>query len=46
MAEANARNLPAVIAVYQLGYGLGTWHGLVDLARGRAPSQAVVSLTR
>lgn len=41
-----AWRLPVVIAAYQLGYGLGTWHGVLDLARGRAPSQAVVGLTR
>lgn len=41
-----AWRLPAVIGAYQLGYGLGTWHGVLDLARGRAPSQAVVGLTR
>jgi len=38
--------LPAVIVAYQLGYGLGTWQGALDLVRGRAPSQAVAGLTR
>jgi succinoglycan biosynthesis protein ExoA len=38
--------LPAVIAAYQIGYGLGTWQGAVDLLLGRKPSHAVVGLTR
>lgn len=38
--------LPLVIAAYHLGYGLGTWQGVIDLARGRAPSSAAMGLTR
>ena len=38
--------LPAVIAAYHLGYGLGTWRGLWDLARGRRESGASVKITR
>lgn len=38
--------LPAVIAAYHFGYGLGTWQGAFDLWRRRAPPQAAVGLTR
>ncbi len=38
--------LPAVIATYHLGYGLGSWHGLFDLWRGRRKRAAEVRLTR
>ena len=38
--------LPAVIAAYHLGYGLGTWRGLWDLARGRRESGASAKITR
>ena len=38
--------LPAVIAFYHLGYGLGTWRGLWDLARGRRVQGASAKITR
>ena len=38
--------LPAVVAAYHVGYGLGTWQGLWDLARGRQASAAQTRLTR
>ena len=38
--------LPVVIAAYHIGYGLGTWRGLWDLARGRRASAASVKITR
>ena len=38
--------LPAVIAAYHLGYGIGTWQGLWDLARRGAPSGGHAALTR
>ena len=38
--------LPAVIAAYHLGYGIGTWQGLWGLARRGAPSAGQTSLTR
>ncbi|MGE4377591.1 MAG: glycosyltransferase family 2 protein [Burkholderiaceae bacterium] len=38
--------LPAVIAAYHLGYGLGTWRGLWDLLRGRRGDPAFARLTR
>ena len=38
--------LPAVIAAYHLGYGLGTWRGLWDLARGRRVSGTSARITR
>ena len=34
------------VAAYHLGYGLGTWRGLFDLARGRRLSGALAKLTR
>ncbi|MDO5290675.1 MAG: glycosyltransferase family 2 protein [Pseudomonadota bacterium] len=38
--------LPAVMAAYHLGYGLGTWRGLWDAARGRQPAAQATRLTR
>ena len=38
--------LPAVIAAYHLGYGLGTWRGLVDLALGRRVIGTSAKITR
>lgn len=38
--------LPAVIAVYHTSYGLGTWRGLWDIVRGRAPSHQFARITR
>ena len=38
--------LPAVVAAYHVGYGLGTWQGLWALARGRQASAAQPRLTR
>lgn len=38
--------LPAVIAAYHLGYGLGSWRGLWDVARGRQPWARAGRLTR
>jgi len=38
--------LPAVIAAFHLGYGLGTWRGLWDIAWARKPSSDVVRITR
>jgi succinoglycan biosynthesis protein ExoA len=38
--------LPPVIAVYQLGYGLGSWRGLLDLLRGRRVTGASVKMSR
>lgn len=38
--------LPAAIAAYHLGYGLGTWQGLWALALRRAPTAAQQELTR
>ena len=38
--------LEATIAAFHLGYGLGTWRGLWDIARSRRPSQAFAKITR
>jgi glycosyltransferase involved in cell wall biosynthesis len=38
--------LPAVIAAFHLGYGLGTWHGLFAAGLGSAPSHSQTRLTR
>ncbi|MFV0679503.1 glycosyltransferase family 2 protein [Ottowia sp.] len=38
--------LPAVIAAYHLGYGLGSWRGLWDLMHGRRVSGASAIITR
>jgi succinoglycan biosynthesis protein ExoA len=38
--------LPLVIAAYHLGYGLGTWQGLLAIGFGRAASPALTGLTR
>ncbi|MDR0479665.1 MAG: glycosyltransferase family 2 protein [Burkholderiaceae bacterium] len=38
--------LPAVIAAYHAGYGLGTWQGICDLLRGRRGGQRFTRLTR
>ena len=38
--------LPAVIAAYHLGYGLGTWRGLFDLLRNRRGGERLTRLTR
>lgn len=38
--------LPAVIAAFHVGYGMGTWRGLWDAARGQAPSATFAKITR
>lgn len=38
--------LPMVIAAYHLGYGVGSWRGLLDVARGRRASGAFAKITR
>jgi hypothetical protein len=38
--------LPAVIAAYHTGYGIGTWQGLLDLLRGRRGGERFTRLTR
>lgn len=38
--------LPAVIAAFHLGYGLGTWRGLWDMAWARKPASDLVRITR
>ena len=38
--------LPAVIASYHLGYGLGSWRGLWAMLRGRTPGEGASRLTR
>ena len=38
--------LPPAIATYHLGYGLGTWRGLWDMARGRRLSAGQVPPSR
>ena len=38
--------LPAAIAAFHVGYGLGTWRGLWDIARSRAPSADFARITR
>lgn len=38
--------LPLVIAGYHVGYGLGTWEGLLAIGFGHAPSLALTELTR
>ena len=38
--------LPAVIAAFHVGYGLGTWRGLWDIVRAQAPSSAFAKITR
>ena len=38
--------LPLVIMAFHLGYGLGTWRGLCDLAWSRKPSPAFARITR
>jgi glycosyltransferase involved in cell wall biosynthesis len=38
--------LPAVIATWHLGYGLGTWRGLFDLLRGRRGGARATRLMR
>lgn len=38
--------LPAVIAAYHLGYGLGSWRGLWDVLRGKRKGAQAVRLTR
>jgi len=43
---AAACRAPLVVAAYQLGYGVGTWQGLFDLVRGRAPAEGAMRLTR
>jgi hypothetical protein len=43
---ASLPRLPIVIGAYHLGYGLGTWQGVADLLRGRAPAPAQLELTR
>jgi len=43
---ASLPRLPAVIAVWHLGYGLGTWLGLLDLLRGRRGGAWFARLTR
>ena len=38
--------LPAVIAAWHVGYGLGTWRGLLDALRGRRGGARFARLTR
>ncbi len=38
--------LPAVIAAFHVGYGLGTWRGLWDIGRAQPPSSAFAKITR
>ena len=38
--------LPATIAAFHLGYGLGTWRGLWDIARAHQPSSTFARITR
>ena len=38
--------LPAVVAAYHVGYGVGTWQGLWALVRGVGPARNSVELTR
>jgi glycosyltransferase involved in cell wall biosynthesis len=38
--------LPAVIAAWHVGYGLGTWQGLFDLLRGKRGGERFARLTR
>lgn len=38
--------LPAAIAAFHGGYGLGTWRGLWDMARARGPSSDFARITR
>lgn len=38
--------LPAVIAAFHIGYGWGTWRGLWDVLRARAPSSRFARITR
>ena len=38
--------LPAVIAAYHVGYGLGGWRGLWDVLRGRRVSAGSAKITR
>lgn len=48
-AARSARDLtrlPAVIAAYHFGYGIGTWQGCWDLILGRRAGQSQIRLTR
>ncbi|WP_051236647.1 glycosyltransferase family 2 protein [Ottowia thiooxydans] len=45
MAPLLAR-LPLAIASFHIGYGLGTWRGLMDIVRGRRVSGASAKITR
>ncbi len=38
--------LPVVIAAYHVAYGLGTWRGLWDVLRAKAPSTQFARITR
>jgi hypothetical protein len=38
--------LPAVIAAYHLGYGLGSWRGMIDILWQRQTGPAMQDLTR
>lgn len=38
--------LPAAIAAFHLGYGLGTWQGLWDVVQSRKPSADFARITR
>jgi len=38
--------LPAAIAAFHVGYGLGTWRGLWDIVRSRTPSADFARITR
>ena len=42
----NLLRLPAVIAAYHFGYGIGTWQGFGDLILGRRAAQSQTRLTR
>jgi succinoglycan biosynthesis protein ExoA len=39
-------HLPATIAAFHVGYGLGTWRGLWDILRSRDPSADFARITR
>ncbi len=46
MEWALVPRLPATIAAFHFGYGLGTWRGLWDVARSRQPSAHFARITR
>ena len=46
LPAAAALRVPAVIAAYHLGYGLGSWPGWFDALRGKAGRARFTTLTR